>query len=54
MKIRSESYPDRIRQIASELSKIRNSYDVDHSVETLRLVANELERKLKNGPLRHG
>jgi hypothetical protein len=52
MKIRAESYPDRIRQIAKELSQIRGSYDVDHSVETLRKIADELERKLEKGPSR--
>lgn len=52
MKIRSESYPDRIRQIASELSQMRNLYDLDHTVEKLRMVASELERTLKKGPLR--
>jgi ribosomal protein S20 len=52
MKIRSESYPDRIRQIAKELSQVRNSYDVDHATETLRKIADELESKLKKGPLK--
>jgi len=52
MKLRSESYPDRIRRIAQEVSKLRNLYQVDHSVETLRMIANELEQVLKKTPLK--
>jgi len=47
MKLRSESYPDRIRRIAQEVSQLRNLYQVDHSVEKLRKIANELEQVLK-------
>jgi hypothetical protein len=52
MKLRSESYPDRIRSLAQEVSKLRNLYQVDHAVETLRMIANELEQVLKKPPLR--
>jgi len=47
MKIKSESYPDKIRRIAEELSRMRNLYEVDHTVEKLRMIANELEHNLK-------
>ena len=50
MKIKSESYPDRIRRIAHELSKFRDEYEVDNSVEKLRMVANELEHNLNKSP----
>ena len=50
MKLRSESYPDRIRRIAYEVSQLRNLYQVDHTVEKLRMIANELEQNLKNTP----
>ena len=52
MKLKSESYPDRIRSIAEELSKIRNMYPVDHPVEKLCMIATELEHILKKGPLK--
>jgi hypothetical protein len=52
MKLKSESYPDRIRRIAQEVSELRNLYQVDHSVEMLRMIANELEQVLKNPPLK--
>ena len=52
MKLRSESYPDRIRRIAQEVSQLRNLYQVDHSVEKLRMIANELEQVLKKTPLK--
>jgi hypothetical protein len=52
MKLRSESYPDKIRRIAQELSQFRNLYQVDHSVENLRIIANELEQVLKKVPLK--
>jgi hypothetical protein len=52
MKLRSESYPDRIRRIAQEVSQLRNMYQVDHSVEKLRTIANELEQVLKKTPLK--
>ena len=48
MKLRSESYPDRIRRIAQEVSQLRNLYQVDHTVEKLHMIANELEQILKN------
>jgi hypothetical protein len=47
MKLKSESYPDRIRRIAQEVSQLRNMYQVDHSDEKLRMIANELEQVLK-------
>jgi len=50
MKLRSESYPDKIRRIAQEVSEFRNLYQVDHSVEKLRMIANELELVLKKTP----
>ena len=50
MKLRSESYPDRIRRIAQDVSQLRKLYQVDHMVEKLRLIANELEQNLKNSP----
>lgn len=50
MKIRSESYPDKIRRIAKDLSQLRNQYEVDQSVEKLRLIAAELEQKFKKAP----
>ena len=52
MKLRSESYPDRIRRLAQEVSQLRNLYQVDHSVEKLRIIANELEQVLKETPLK--
>jgi len=52
MKLRSESYPERIRRIALEVSQLRNLYPVDHSVEMLRKIANELEQVLKKTPLK--
>ncbi len=52
MKLRSESYPERIRRIAQELSGLRNSYPVDHPVEKLRMIANEVEQVLKKTPLK--
>jgi hypothetical protein len=50
MKIQRESYPDKIRRIAEDLSKMRNVYDVDRSVEKLRMIASELEHKFKKQP----
>ncbi|MEE4217846.1 MAG: hypothetical protein V2I48_09565 [Xanthomonadales bacterium] len=50
MKLKSESYPDRIRRIAQEVSQFRDSYPVGHSVEKLRMLANELEQILKKSP----
>jgi len=47
MKLKSESYPEKIRRIAQDLSRLRNQYDVDQSIEKLNMIANELERKLK-------
>jgi len=52
MKLRSESYPDRIRRIAQEVSQLRNLYQVDQSVENLRMIANDLEQVLKKTPLK--
>ena len=52
MKIKSESYPNKIRRIAEDLRKIRNHYAVDSSVDKLHKVANELERNLKKAPIK--
>jgi len=54
MKLKSESYPEKIRRIAHELSRLRNQYEVGQSVEKLLLIANELERSLKQPPLKKG
>lgn len=51
MKLKSESYPDKIRRIANDLARLRKQYDVDQSIEKLHKVASELERKLKKPPL---
>ena len=40
MKLKAESYPDKIRRIANDLSRIRNVVEVDRTVETLRTIAN--------------
>lgn len=47
MKYKRESYPDKIRRIAEDLSQIRNLYEADHSAEKLRIIADELEQNLK-------
>ncbi len=52
MKFKRESYPDKIRRIAEDLSQMRNLYDVDHSVEKLRMIADELEHKFKKALLK--
>lgn len=51
MKLKSESYPDKIRRIANDLARLRKQYDVDQSVEKLHNIASELEHKLKKPPL---
>ena len=48
MKLKSDSYPEKIRRIAHELSRLRNQYDVDQTIDRLHVIANELERKLKS------
>ena len=50
MKTRSQSYPDKIRRIAEDLSRMRISHEVDHTVVKLRAIANELEHNLKKAP----
>ena len=50
MRLKAESYPEKIRRIAHDLSRLRNQYEVDRSVEQLRMVANELELSLKRLP----
>ena len=50
MKVKSESYPEKIRSLAAELSRFRNSYPVDHSIDKLRRIADELEQVLKKPP----
>lgn len=52
MKYKRESYPDKIRRIAEDLSQMRNVYDVNHSVEKLRMIANELEHNFKKAMLK--
>ena len=52
MKLKAESYPEKIRRIAHDLSRLRNQYEVDRSVERLRMIANELELSFKRTPLR--
>jgi len=52
MKLKSESYPEKIRRIAHDLSRLRTQYEVGQSVEKLLMIANELERNLKQPPLR--
>ena len=47
MKPRAESYPDRIRRIAAELSQVRNVNGMDQTVAKLRMIAGELEKNLK-------
>lgn len=51
MKLKSESYPDKIRRIAHDLGRLRHQYDVGQSIEKLNMIANELERNLKKSPL---
>ena len=52
MKLKSESYPEKIRRIAQDLGRLRTQYEVDRSVEKLRMIANELERILKKSPMK--
>ena len=47
MKLKRESYPDRIRRIARELGQMRNLYGADHTAKMLRAIADELEYNLK-------
>jgi hypothetical protein len=39
-------------RIAQELSPYRTSYSVDHPIEKLRMIADELEQILKKAPLK--
>ena len=52
MKLKSETYPDRIRRIARDLGQMQNVYKVDQTIEKLYMIATELERNLKKGPQR--
>ncbi len=52
MRLKAESYPEKIRRIAHDLDRLQNQYDVDRSVEKLRMIANELELSLKRPPLK--
>jgi len=52
MKLKAESYPDRIRRIAQELNPYRTSYPVDHPIEKLQKIADELEQILKKAPVK--
>ena len=47
MKIKSQSYPDKIRRIAEDLRRMRVSPDVDSSADKLRMIANEIEHHLR-------
>lgn len=47
MKIKSQSYPDKIRRIAEDLRRMRVSPKVDSSADRLRKIADELERNLR-------
>ena len=47
MKLKAESYPDKIRRIAAELSQMPNLCGIDHTVAKLRMIADELEQNLK-------
>jgi hypothetical protein len=50
MKYKRESYPDKIRRIAEDLTQMRNLFEVDHAVDKLRIIAKELEEVLKKAP----
>jgi len=52
MKYKRESYPDKIRRIADDLSQMRDLYEVDHPVEKLRMIASELEQIFKKALLK--
>lgn len=54
MKVKSESYPERIRRIAHDLSRFRDKYEVDSCVEKLRMIANEVELNLNKSPRKKG
>ena len=54
MKLKSESYPDHIRRIAHDLGKLQGQYEVNHLIQKLRMIADELERNLKNPPRKKG
>jgi len=47
MELKAQSYPDRIRRIAQELSRLQASYGLENTVRKLRTIADELERELK-------
>ncbi len=47
MKLKRESYPDRIRRIAQELNQMQYLYGADLSAEKFRRIADELERNMK-------
>ena len=48
MKIKSQSYPDKIRRIAMDLKRMRISPEVDSTADKLGMIANELEQKLSD------
>lgn len=52
MKIKSQSYPDKIRRIASDLKRMRISPEVDSTADKLGVIANDLEQKLKEASAR--
>jgi len=51
MKTKTESYPDRIRRIAEDLSQMRYLYEASHAADRLRIIANEIERILEKPTL---
>ena len=42
-----KSYPEKIRCIAEDITQMRGIYELDHSVEALRKIADDLEAMLK-------
>ena len=46
MDCNQESYPEKIRRIAEDMSQMRKLYEVDHAVDILRKIADELEALL--------
>ena len=52
MKLKRESYPDKIRRIAQDLSQMRSRYEVDDSVAKLRMIADKLENEFKKALIR--
>lgn len=53
MELKALSYPDRIRRIAQELSRLQSSYGVGNTIRKLRVIADELEIELKKAARKH-